>query len=217
MPLFILGKDVANYAKIDPTLDALRGSPRPMESGKGWFSLGVQTGNLTGVAANAPVFSFQNMNDNLIAIRRVQVCFTLTTAFGAAQYLDFGLIASRGITVYTSGGTNILASGGGNNMKLFAEGMGCTAINAKVATTGTLTVGTRTLDSNYMGMCGAWMGAIGANIPLQNLLDQGPGEHPLILAKGEGVEIAPVTAMGATGVGKLGINIEWCEIPAANF
>ena len=204
--------------KMDPTLIAMRGSPRPMESSKSWSCLGAKTGAITTISANAPVFQFENISSNLIAIRKVSICFTLTTAFSSAQYLDFGVIVIRSISALGSSGTAIVLSGfAGNNCKLASEGAGCTAINARISTTGAITTGTRTQDTNYLGQTGAWLGAIGATIPLTTLFDAVPGDYPLLLAANEGIEISPLTAMGSTGVGYLGVNLEFAEIPAASL
>lgn len=215
MPLLILGKDPSNYLKIDPTLAAIRATTRPAETGKNWMHVAAPTGNLTGVAANAPVFCLQNMSaNNLLLVKRVKICFSLTTAFGAAQYLDFGLITSRSMTATApmTGGTAILLTG--SNCKLLSEGASLSQVNCRIANTGTLTTGTRTQDTYYMGMAGNWMGALGAMIPLTTLFDATPGKHPIVLAQGEGIEICPVTAMGATGVGVLGVTVEFAETSA---
>jgi hypothetical protein len=212
MPLLILGKDVSNYVKSDPTAAALRVTLKPVETNKNYQHISAKTGALTGVAANAPVYTLQNQSSNLLIIKRVKICFTLTTAFGAAQYLDFGLIVSRNITVPATGGTLIPLTG--NNANLYAASPSVSQANCRISTTGTLTTGTRTLDSNYMAIAGNWMGAIGAMIPLTMLFEAAVGKYPITLAQGEGIEIAPVTAMGATGVGVLGVTVEFAETPA---
>ena len=216
MPLLILGKDPTNFLKIDPTMSAARVTTRPAETNRNYQHLGVKTGNLTGVAANAPVFCLQNLNSNLIVIKRVKICFTLTTAFGAAQYLDFGLTLGRNISAVMTGGTVVSLTG--DNLKLFSDSYNVTQVNCRIATTGTLTAGTRTTDvslpGNYISQAGNWMGAIGAMIPLITLYEALPGKYPIVLALNEGIEIAPVTTMGATGVGVLGVVIEFAETPA---
>ena len=216
MPLLVLGKDISNYAKIDPTLASLRVTPRPVETNRNYSHLSAPTGLITGVTAGSPVFQFQNMGPDLTVIKRVKICFTLTTAFGAAQYLDFGLIITRNITVYGTAGTlmtNVPLSG--SNCKLASDSYCNAYINCRVSTTGTFgTVGTRTADTYYLGQTGAWMGAIGATIPLTTLFEATPGRYPITLAPGEGIEIAPITSMGATGVGILGITIEFADTAA---
>lgn len=209
MPLLILGKDPSNYLKIDPTLSALRATTRPFETNKNWMHVATKTGALTGVAAGAPVYQLQNTSTNLLAIKRVKICFTLTTAFGAAQYLDFGLMVARNITVVGSSGTPVLLTG--NNCKLLGEGATVSQVGCRIATTGTLTTGTRTLDTYYLSQAGNWMGAIGAQVPLVTLYEALPGKYPIILAANEGIEIQLVTTMGATGVGQLGVTVEFAE------
>lgn len=212
MPLLLLGKDPSNYVKMDPSQLAIRVTARGIESARNMYHISAPTGNLTGVAANAPVFQLQNIGADLLLIKRVKFCFVLTTAFGAAQYLDFGLMAARAITAYGSSGTAIPLVG--SNCKLMSDSGPALNARAAIATTGTLTTGTRTLDTYYMGQAGAWMGAIGASIPLTTLFEATPGKHYLTLAQAEGIEIAPVTAMGATGVGILGVTVEFADATA---
>lgn len=113
MPIPILGKDVANYMRMDPTLVAMRGTPRPMECNKSWFSLGAKSGALTTVTGGAPVFVLQNLSINLVAVRKLQICFSLNTA---AQYQDFGLSFARSFSSSDSGGTAF--SGASDNGEL---------------------------------------------------------------------------------------------------
>jgi hypothetical protein len=187
----------------------MRVTARAPETQRSYYHLGVQTGNLTGVAADAPVFQLQNSSNDLLVIKRVKVCFTLTTAFTAAQYLDFGLKVERAITVYASG--NTLVPFIGSNCRLMSDSSSVANVFCHIATTGAVTTGTRTADTNYMGLSGGWLGAIGANIPLTTIFEATPGRHPITLALGEGIAISPATAMGATGVGILGVNIEFAD------
>jgi hypothetical protein len=210
MPLLILGKDPSNYLKVDPTLAALHVTVRPFEtSNKAWIHSATKTGTLAAAtAAGVPLYSLQNLSTNLLAIKRVKVCYSNLT-FTTAQYVDFGLIISRGISVYTTGGTAVLLQG--NNSKLFSEGNSLSQVNCRVATTGTLTAGTRTLDTNYIGQCGNWVTGVSTGIPLTTIFEALPGKHPIILAQNEGIEIQLLTTLGTGLTGVLGVTVEFAE------
>ena len=145
MPLYLLGKDPTAAVKMEPTQATLRVTQRTIESNRHFLHIGAKTGALTGVAANAPVFQLQNQGTGLLLIKRVKVCFSLTTAFATAQYLDFGLIVARGISVYGSSGTAILLTGNANH--LMTDSYNISNAGCRISTTGTLTTGTRTLDT----------------------------------------------------------------------
>lgn len=196
---------------IDPLHKASRMSIKPNES-LSWNSLSAQTGLLTGIAANAAVFSFRNISANPIVIRRVGIGFLCSTAFTAAQKVDFGLIIARAFTVSDTGGTAISLTG--NNTKHRNSLVQPTAIDIRIATTAALGAGTKTLDTNTIGINGGWVPAAGTiiNVAQDNLLSHVAGDHPLILAQNEGFNIQNLTLMGATGVGSLYVNLEFAEV-----
>lgn len=212
MPLLILGKDPSNYLKSDPTLSSLRATTRPFETNKNWMHVATKSGTIAAATAGgSPLFTLQNISNNLLAIKRVKVCFSMIT-WATAQYVDFGLQIARNITAVQTGGTAIALTG--NNCKLMAEGASLSAVNCRVATTGTLTAGTRTLDTNYIGMTGNWSAAVGTPIPLTTIFEALPGKYPIILALNEGIEIQLLTTLGTTNTGVLGVTIEFAETNA---
>lgn len=198
-------------AFIDNLHKALRVSIKPNES-LGWNSIGAQSGLLTTVAANEAVFSFRNISANPIIIRRVGVGFLCSTPFTAAQKVDFGLMIARAFTVSDTGGTAIALTG--NNAKHRTSLGTPTSVDMRIATTGALTAGTKTLDANTVGMVGAWVPAAGTivNAAQDNLLSHAAGDHPIILAQNEGINIQNLTLMGAAGIGTLYVNIEFAEV-----
>ena len=212
MPLLILGKDPSNYVKIDPTLSALRATTRPPEtSNKAWIHSSSKTGTLAAATAGgSPLYCLQNMSTNLILVKRVKVCFSMIT-WSNAQYADFGLMIHRNMTATApmTGGTPVLITG--NNCKLFSEGGSISQINCRVATTGTLTAGTRTADTYYLSQCGNNSTAVGSTIPLTTLFDAIPGKHPIVLVQGEGIEIQLITTLATGNTGVLGVTVEFAE------
>lgn len=209
----ILGADGSTIVKVDPTFGALRYTPRPLEA-TGWYQVAAKTGALTGVSANAAVFTMRQINSaTQLLIRKVQIGYITTTGYTAAQFQDFGLIVARSYTASeTTGSTAITITG--NNTKLRTAFSAPTSIDARISTTGAITGGTKTLDANYLAAYGTWHTAALAGLGFQmtTIFDQGPGDYPLVLAQNEGIYIAPLTAMGAAGVGVLTVMVEFAEV-----
>ena len=199
-----------NVMEVDTAFKAARTSIRPPEV-LGWNSLGVQTGGLTGIAASAAVFSFRNIAANPIMVRRIGAGFITTTAFTAAQQVEFGLIVGRSWSVSDTGGTPIavLGSNGKHRTSLATP----TSLDCRVSAAAALTAGTRTLDANTMSQQAGWSAGVGTTIvPAQdNLFQHATGDYPLILAQNEGFIIQNLFLMGAGGAGKLHLNMEFAE------
>ena len=195
---------------------ALRTADRPVEA-LAWNSLGVPTGLLTTVAAGGAIFSLRNTGANLILVRRVGIGFVTTTAFTAAQRLEYGLRSARSWTAADSGGTALSFASSNTDLKTT---LSVPNVEARVSTTAALTAGTRTLDTNYQGIVAGWSGAVGA-VPvapaIDNLLKHDPGDHPIVLANNEGIVIDNIVVMGAAGVGVAYINVEFCEVATTEF
>lgn len=207
------GGTSAALSDVDTTFKALRTSIRPMES-LAWISVAAKSGALTGVAANGPIFAFRNISANPVAIRRVGVGFICTTAFTTAQIVDYSLIVARSFSASDTGGTAIVLTGSTNKHR---NSMGTlTSVDARIGTTGAITAGTRTLDTNIMAATGAFIGAIGASLAPSpsNLFAHDPEDYPLVLVQNEGIVIQNLTAMGATGVGTAYISLELAEVTA---
>ena len=204
---------LAGDAKIDAYFQALRTTLRPMQV-LGWYSVGVQSGALTLATAAGAIFSLRNAGSNLLIVRRIGVGFIATTAFTAAQRVDYGLIVARSFTVSDSGGTAIAVTG--NSGKHRTTQAAPTSMDCRIATTGALTAGTKTLDSNQMGQNGAWVGAVGAGLApsLNNLFSHDASDFPMVLAANEGFNIQNITTMGIGGVGVAYVNVEFAEAAA---
>jgi hypothetical protein len=202
-----------NILEVDATFKASRSTVRPMEC-LNWYSIGTPSGALTGVAANAAVFSFRNIGANPIAVRRTGVGFIATTGFTAAQKLDYGLMVARAFSASDSGGNAVLLIG--NNAKMRSSLGTVTAVDCRISAAAALTAGTKTLDTNHLAQVGGWALAAAAGVILapsaNNLLQHDTGDYPLVLATNEGFNIMNLTAMGAAGVGSLYVNFEFAEV-----
>jgi len=196
------------FADVDSTFKSLRVTLRPCEL-IGYFSVGGASGALTGVAANGPVFSFRNTGANPMLIRRVSLGFVVTTAFTAAQGLAYGLIRANSFSVSDSGGTALYTAGANKHRASFTNIT--SAPDIRISSTGALTAGTRTLETAPLNVIGGSAQAVGASLSPQQLLEQDPGDYPLVLAQNEGFVITNLIAMGAAGVINLHVGIEYAE------
>lgn len=197
-----------SVAEVDSTFQALRVSIRPEQS-INWNSLAGVSGNLTGVAGSGPVFSFRNIGSTLMMFHRVTMSFVTTTAFGTAQQMQFNLFRATGFTASDSGGTALFTSGQNKHRTSMANP--ATAPDIRISSTGALTAGTRTLEANPIGSAHGWSGGVGLTIAQTPLLTHDAGDYPFVLAQNEGLVLTNSVAMGATGVGTLIVQIEWCE------
>lgn len=203
---------------VDPTMQAGHVTLRPPEL-LGAYQIGLTSGALTGVLAGAPVYSFRfnpAVSTNVIMIRRVEIGFSTITAFTTAQSLQYSLQVARAWTVVDSGGVSAAftqANTGKLRTTMPTSQMALTGSNLQIANTGTLTAGTRTLDTQVMSFAQATSNGVGTSATLLPILQQQPGDYPLILGAQEGFIINNVQAMGAAGVINLTVNVEWLELP----
>jgi hypothetical protein len=216
MAIIQSGSAAATPMLVDPAFGAARVAERPMDS-LAWHSVGAPTGLITGIAAGGPIFSLRNISANLILVRRVGIGFLTTTAFTTAQAMSFGLQFARNFTASDTAGTAIALTG--NNATHRTSLATPTSLDARIATTGALTAGTRTLDANLLSVQAGFSAAAGVSLPpaLDNLLSHDTGDYPLVLAQNEGLLIVNLTAMGATGVGNGFVNLEFAEVSPTGF
>lgn len=200
-------------AEIEAPSRAQRVTLRPLTT-LGWNSLGEKTGAITGLAANGCIFSFRNLSANLILVRRIGIGFMTTTAFTVAQALDYGLYVARNFSINDSAGTDITPSG--NNGKHRTSFATPASLHVRISAAAVLTPGTRILDANAIGIVAGGSAGLATGLPpvLGNLFDHAAGDHPLVLAQNEGFVINNLTAMGAVGVCKAYVNVEYAEIAA---
>ena len=210
-------------AVVDPTMQAIRFSERPPEI-LGSYQYAITSGALTVVAAGGLVFSFRfnpAVVTNLCMIRRVEIGFATTTAFTAAQTLQYSMQIARAFTAVDSGGTSgafTQANTGKMRTSMPTSQMSLTGSNIQIATTGAMSAGTRTLDTQPMAYMSGSVPASTAinNIPLTAIYQHQSGDYPLILAYQEGFIINNVQTMGAAGVGNLTVNVQWMELSATS-
>jgi hypothetical protein len=126
---------------------------------------------------------------------------------------------ARSFTVADTAGTSIAPSG--NNGKKRTSLTAPSATEVRVCTTAAITAGTRTLDSNHMGIAGTYVAATTAGTTLPSAIDNLWGmsveDYPLVLAQNEGFIIENLVTMGAAGVGTFVVNVGFDEYLLANY
>jgi len=208
-------------AIVDPTFQAIRFSERPPEI-LGSYQYAITSGALTTVAAGGLVYSFRfnpSTTTNLLMIRRVEIGFATTTAFGTAQSLQYSMQIARSFTAVDSGGTSgafTQANTGKLRTSMPTSQMSLTGSNIQIATTAAMSAGTRTLDTQPIAYLAGASTAIGTALTSAPIYQHQSGDYPLILAYQEGFIINNVQTMGATGVINLTVNVEWMELSATS-
>jgi hypothetical protein len=182
------------------------------------FAKGMQSGVIgAGASANSPVFSLRYTGSQLLLVRRVRVSVSnIATAF-AAGVARLDLFAARAFSASDTSGTAATLTG--NNGKLrtsmtAAPGIG----DLRIANTGVLSAGTRTLDSDALASIAAGVVAtagIGIVPPNTPLFDARPGEHPIALVNNEGIVIQ--ATVPATGTWALAVSVDGDEVPLADW
>ena len=200
------------------TFRALKVQQMPLD----WGSLGIYRKSIlsgtmaAGLAANSEIAQFRWTDaTRLCAIRRVTIdgLSGSATAF-TAGFGKIDLVPARSFTVAGTGGTTGTITGNNGKMR---TSMGTTLLGEmRVASTGALGVGTKTLDTDPIGQISLTIGTatsvqyIATPTPLLGE-DMGP-EHPLLLAQNEGFAIR--ATVPATGTWQFGVTVAWAELTA---
>lgn len=185
------------------------------------FSLAGASGQMAaGLAANSPVFSFRNAS----AVRKVRIlAVNVNAAVGATGFTAgaalLSMVIARAFTVSDSGGTALSGGAAGNNNNKLRTSqpsglvLTTTGGDIRIASTATLTPGTRTLDANASGNIVAPAGAAGTGMiqdtPLYSDYTTLYG-LPLVLGQNEGFVIN--ATVPATGTWQFGIRVLYAEI-----
>lgn len=182
----------------------------------GAYSKGMVSGTMAaGLAAGSPVFSFRYGGTSIAVIRSIDVTATdITTAFAVtACHLD--LFIARAFTASDTGGSAGTLTG--NNAKLRTS-MATTAISDfRIASTATLSAGTRTLDTDPATTFTCQPQAVaGFQLLSPTTISPSPGDngnkYPISLATNEGVVIQ--ATVPATGTWNFTVTVTWDEYSA---
>lgn len=212
--------NTAIESQVDNSFQALRMSVRPLEfniagQNLGHFRANLITGTTVSLAANAPIASFRWTDSKSYAvILSITATANVNATITTGTVVDLEAILARGFTVSDTAGTAVVPSSGlksRNNMGNSLIG------DLRIATTTTLTAGTRTLDTVGFGFAcfGLGLTTSGANSAMGVKVYQWDtlGQHPIIIAFNEGFILRVPTAGPVTGGIRYGITIDWAEVP----
>ena len=193
----------------------------------GHYRANLITGTTVSLAANSPIGSLRWSDQaRFLVLMRIEATAQVAAAITAATLVDLEAIIARGFTASDTTGTPIALTGSNQtnrsgNMKSSLVG------DLRVATTGTLTAGTRTLDGVGFGFA-AWgqlqaptLGAtantavaVGAGDSTPRVLYKwdGLGQYPIVLGQNEGIILRNSTAGPVTGGIRYAITLEWAEV-----
>ena len=204
-------------AVVDASFNAVRMSPKPYEfnspSGPGGFyRLAVESVGATVIASGGTIFSVRAPMSGLqFILQRFLISAVVTTAFSAAQALDYQIIRVDGFTAADTGGTTVAPLLTSNRMRTNMASSSASSI--QVSTTAALGAGTGTSQSRAIGMgVVSQNNAVGSGGGMVTLFDNSQnGAHPAIFGPNEGFRVSPVTTMGSTGVVNIYYVMEWLE------
>lgn len=205
MGIQILGANLQTAAAVDEQHDALRVSNRPMEV-LSWSSWAQPSGLLAGIASGGSLASFRYVGSGVVLVRRFVVGWLQQTAFLVAQRLEWALSVGRNWSGADGGGTVFTTSSGRHRQTHSSP-----VVEARIAATSALTVGTRVLDAHPIGVGAVFANAAGVTLQQTMLLSHDAGDHPMVLGNQEGLVLQNLNAMGATGNGYLYVTIEFAE------
>lgn len=210
--------------EIDSGTEALRVSPRPLDvaANGGSYAVSAITGIMAaGIAGASEILQFRWMSTTHSAlIRKVHIkAGVLGTAFTAGTVL-FSLTRATAWSAAGTGGGVVTATTPQLKLRTAMQtSQFATLGEIRIATTAALTAGTKTLDSAPMAssITGVPNTAFipmlaGAEGLLISAKDFG---YPLTLATSEGFAIR--TTVPATGTWTAHIDLEWDEVPLADF
>lgn len=221
------GSNADTFAQVDPSWDALRISPRPLEvqpdpqgSQGGHYSVSAITGSIAaGTADGSDIFHIRWAPNTvpLMVVKKFSVQVTTLTAFTTLGGAPMQMFLGHGSTNIGSGGTAIGVSGGAQKARSgfpssnFANGT-LNGSEIRIATTGAITAPTGNTNEGqpYAGVAGApWLQHQSTVMNFVEARDA--GEHPVILTSGDCI-VVQLKTPGASGVYVCTFNLSWAEV-----
>jgi hypothetical protein len=202
----------------------VRGASGPL---LGKFRVAAISGLVTGAAAGATLFSARFAPTTFVRaiISQLRLKSQIITPFTAPNEFTLAAYVARSFTASDSGGTAVLPTGLNNLLASISDSAISPLTNftdIRVATTGGLTVGTRTLDANpILVLPAAQLAAspvsqsynetdLEANSDQRFALNL-QGQTGGTATNAEGIVVTSPIAQGAGGVVRFVFEIEWYE------
>lgn len=204
---------------IDPSKNAARVANYPPEA-LGHYRLAATSGLLTTIAAGSAsaghLFAFRNAGSNLAIITSLIVKWRTIAGFTAAQEMALKTFLLSAYSASHSGGTDIPLTT--PQFKKRQSYPVTTVASARIGTTGALTAGTHTLNTNEFLSDSFAELAAAATVPKGQMTMTfravESNEHGLVMANNEGFIVRNEVLMGAGGTGRLIVEMDWFEVAA---
>ncbi|SRR6266446_41140 len=223
-------------AEVDVTHRAERMSLRPLEhqtlQGKvlGHYRFAARSGALTGtgVTAGGPLFSLRwGDATNFLVLTYLSAQYVPTVLFTAFQELGLDAAIVRGFTVADTAGTAITLTGNSNKTR---TAMAPSLVSdLRIGATTILTAsGSKTVDGQPFAAGSGGVNQVNAAAatayinPSYGAIPYGfsweanaaRGEHPIVLAANEGINVRNAVVFPAAGTAVLIVNMAWAEVAA---
>ena len=201
----------------------MRVNVKSLDKYEGAYRIAVTSGLVTGLSAGDPIFSLRwapslpTSNPRQLTtfvLQRMRVKWRTITDFTATQEAGIDVFLARAFTASDSGGTAATLTT--NNAKKRTSFPTTLLTDLRIATTGALTPGTRTLDAQpiasdvYSDLANAatvQKGRVDVEV-----LDQDQDRYPIVLAPNEGIVVENRITMGAGGTARVIVEIDWLEL-----
>lgn len=202
---------------VNPTFGAGNVTLKPVEYGSyGHFRFVASTGATVSLTAGDPILSWRWTSTAANAILcRLSVTSNISGNVTTTVNYDLAATKATSWTASDSAGTAIASPSKGYTTKMGASQLG----DARISTTGKLTAGTRTLDTNAFGFVNLPMqGPIATNVgactvPLDMYKWDMSSEHPLLFVANEGFIVTTPVAANTSGSVRHTFTVDWIEVP----
>ena len=192
---------------IDPTFNAARVSVRPPEV-TGAYRMVVKTGTTAAATAAGILAAFRYTGSGVAVISTVRLGLNVLSAYTAGSII-YSLWRTTSFSAIDATGGNAATMTTPNGKLRTSHAASSSLI--EIATTGLLTGGTGTDDTQAMGSATFNLPAAVTGQPMQDLFTFTMQSFPLICGNNEGFRIRNDTAYAATGTSNLVVQIEWFE------
>jgi hypothetical protein len=194
------------------------GAIRKLSNATGLYRLCAVSGGLTTIAAGTAtaghVFAFRWTSTSLQAhIQRLKLRWQTVTPFTAAQEMFFRCYRATGYSASHTGGVAVTLTA--PNLQVDTLQPASAVASIRYCSTAALTAGTHTLDGEAFAGLNAWSQSGANNDPAAVEAVFTPGsaaDRLLTLRANEGFIVRNEILMGAAGVGRLLVELDWYEL-----
>ena len=169
---------------------------------------GLVTGVAAGTASAGHLLGMRNPGALTVRLRSLDVSCTTTAAFGAAQEVGFDVFKATTYTAAHTGGAGVVPS------KAFTDQAASlvTSTQLRISTTGALTNGTETLDTDRLLTDSFWCAGLTSFLSWRQYDWTSYPAGGLLFKANEGIVLRNTILMGATGVVRWSFRLAWDDV-----